>query len=96
MYFLLSSAVSICLQPLSWLLALLVALAFCRQEKWRKRLLFAALIVALVWFFFGPRKAGVATLRGGSQEIEITVKGGYSPDVISVRQGVPVRLLQTL
>lgn len=49
MYFLLSSAVSICLQPLSWLLALLLALAFCRQEKWRKRSLFAALIVALVF-----------------------------------------------
>ena len=26
------------------------------------------------------------------QEIKITVKGGYSPDVIAVKQGVPVKL----
>ncbi|MQA87447.1 MAG: heavy metal translocating P-type ATPase [Streptosporangiales bacterium] len=52
----------------------------------------AALIAALAWFFFGSKKARLAELRGGAQEIEITVKGGYSPDLIRVRQGVPVRL----
>jgi len=26
------------------------------------------------------------------QEIKVTVKGGYSPDVIVVKEGVPVRL----
>lgn len=52
-----------------------------------------ALITGLAWFFFGPRKAQPAELRGGVQEIGITVKGGYSPDLIRVRQGVPVRLV---
>ncbi|WP_351231349.1 heavy metal translocating P-type ATPase [Streptomyces sp. NPDC002133] len=52
-----------------------------------------ALIALLAWFFFGPRKTQLAELRGGTQEIGITVKGGYSPDMIRVRQGVPVRLV---
>lgn len=30
--------------------------------------------------------------KGGVQEIKITVKGGYSPDVLAVKQGIPVRL----
>ncbi len=50
-------------------------------------------IAALAWFFFGPKEARSAELRGGVQEIEITVKGGYSPSLIRVRQGVPVRLV---
>jgi len=53
----------------------------------------AVAIVALAWFFFGPKKTSVAQLRDGVQEITITVKGGYSPDLIRVRQGVPVRLV---
>jgi len=53
----------------------------------------AAVILALAWYFFGPRAAREASLRGGIQEIAITVKGGYSPDVIRVREGIPVRLL---
>jgi P-type Cu+ transporter len=52
----------------------------------------ALLIVALAWFFFGPRAASGARLRGGRQEVEITVKGGYSPNLIRVREGTPVRL----
>ncbi|MFG1708648.1 heavy metal translocating P-type ATPase [Nonomuraea sp. M3C6] len=53
----------------------------------------AALIGLLAWFFFGPRKARLAEVRDGRQEIEITVKGGYSPDLIRVRQGVPLRIV---
>ncbi|MGW9028075.1 heavy metal translocating P-type ATPase [Streptomyces sp. NPDC055722] len=53
----------------------------------------AGLIALLAWFFFGPRKTRLADLRGGTQEIGITVKGGYSPDLVRVRQGVPVRLV---
>jgi hypothetical protein len=30
--------------------------------------------------------------ESGVQEIQVTVKGGYSPDLIVVRRGVPVRL----
>ncbi|WP_072690804.1 heavy metal translocating P-type ATPase [Rhodococcus marinonascens] len=52
-----------------------------------------ALIAFLAWYFLGPKKSWDAELRGGVQGIEIVVKGGYSPDVIRVRQGVPVRLV---
>jgi Cu+-exporting ATPase len=51
------------------------------------------LIAALAWFFFGPRKSRTAEMRAGIQEIGVTVKGAYVPDVIRVRQGVPVRVL---
>jgi Cu+-exporting ATPase len=47
---------------------------------------------ALAWFFFGPKESGRAELREGAQEVEVSVKGGYSPSVIRVRQGVPLRL----
>src|SRR6516162_2220389 len=52
----------------------------------------AAALAGLSWFFFGPRKATAAVLAGGVQRLEVTVKGGYSPEVIRVRQGVPVEL----
>lgn len=54
----------------------------------------AVLLIAFVlWYFFGPKES-VATAVGerGVQQIKITVKGGYSPDVIAVKQGIPVRL----
>ena len=50
-------------------------------------------IALLAWFFFGPKTARTAEVRAGVQEIKITVKGGYSPDIIRVRQGVPLRLV---
>jgi plastocyanin domain-containing protein len=53
----------------------------------------AGLIALVLWYFFGERERVEArTVAGGVQEIDITVKGGYSPDVISVRAGRPVRL----
>ncbi|MDA1035623.1 MAG: HAD-IC family P-type ATPase, partial [Chloroflexi bacterium] len=50
------------------------------------------LIAILAYFFFGPKKSKSAAMVGNTQEIEITVKGGYSPNIIRVREGVPVRL----
>lgn len=47
----------------------------------------------LAWYFFGPRTARQAEVRGRIQEVAIVVKGGYSPDLIRVRQGVPLRLV---
>ena len=47
----------------------------------------------LGWFFFGPRKARAAEMTGSVQEVTVVVKGGYSPDLIRVRQGVPLRIL---
>ncbi|MGI5139326.1 heavy metal translocating P-type ATPase [Streptomyces sp. CA-106110] len=52
-----------------------------------------ALIGFLAWYFFGPKKSSQAKLVGGVQEIGITVKGGYAPDLIRVRRGTPVRLV---
>jgi plastocyanin domain-containing protein len=52
-----------------------------------------ALIALTLWYFFGPRQRVVATTTaGGVQEIQVTVKGGYAPDVIVVKQNQPVRL----
>jgi len=45
------------------------------------------------WFFFGPKKAHSADVVGNVQEVTVTVKGGYSPDLVRVRQGVPLRIV---
>ncbi|MBI4497479.1 MAG: HAD-IC family P-type ATPase, partial [Chloroflexi bacterium] len=50
------------------------------------------LIAFLGWWFFGPKAAVAARLTGGAQEIEVVVKETYQPNVIRVRQGIPVRL----
>ncbi|MBV9773959.1 MAG: cupredoxin domain-containing protein [Gemmatimonadetes bacterium] len=53
----------------------------------------AVAIALVLWYFFGAREAVAATDAGGGvQEVKITVKGGYSPDVVVVKQGRPVRL----
>ena len=53
-----------------------------------------ATIVGIAWFFWGPRKGGyrAAVTSGGYQEAMVLVKGGYTPDVIVVQRGRPVRL----
>lgn len=52
-----------------------------------------ALSGGIAWFFWGPRKSGVrvAVTSSGYQEAMILVKGGYTPDVIVVQHGKPVR-----
>lgn len=52
------------------------------------------LITGIVWFFWGPRKGGAraALASSGYQEAMVLVKGGYTPDVIVVQHGKPVRL----
>lgn len=46
------------------------------------------------WFFLSKRGPAVAAqvTGSGTQEVEIVVKGGYSPDHVSVMRGKPVRL----
>ncbi len=52
-----------------------------------------SIIAFVLWYFFGEREATQAALsERGVQEIKVTVKGGYSPDVIVVKEGAPVRL----
>ena len=52
------------------------------------------LIGFIVWFFWLVRTKGVraAITSGDYQEQMILVKGGYTPDVIVVERGKPVRL----
>lgn len=51
-------------------------------------------IAAIVWYFFLSRRPETrqARVEGDVQEIRVAVKGGYSPDVIVARPGVPLRL----
>jgi plastocyanin domain-containing protein len=51
-------------------------------------------IAGVAWFFWGPRRAGVraALTPSGRQEATVVVKGAYSPDLIIVEHGTPVRL----
>ncbi len=53
-----------------------------------------ALIAGIALFFWGPRRGGyrAAVTSGGYQEAMVLVKGGYTPDVIMVQHGKPVRL----
>ncbi|MES2092895.1 MAG: heavy metal translocating P-type ATPase [Actinomycetota bacterium] len=53
----------------------------------------AVLTALLAWYFFAPRAAKRAVVDGDVQVQTITVKGGYSPSVVEVVQGVPTRLL---
>ncbi|HBY97270.1 MAG TPA: copper-transporting ATPase [Chloroflexi bacterium] len=52
-----------------------------------------ALAALILWYFFSE-KAGVrlATSAEGVQEALVVVKGGYTPDVLVVKAGRPVRL----
>ncbi|MDF7664228.1 cupredoxin domain-containing protein [Bifidobacterium sp. ESL0763] len=54
----------------------------------------AALVasVAIIWYFFAPRKAARAGREGEVQTARIVVKGGYTPQVVDVEAGTPVRL----
>ncbi len=56
-----------------------------------------ALSVGIAWFFwFAPRGQTRAALgASGAQEVAVTVKGGYTPDIIVVKAGRPVRLTFT-
>ncbi len=50
------------------------------------------LIAVLAWYFFAPKKATQAQVSGGVQTVDIVVRGGYSPNLVRVTAGTPVRL----
>jgi len=53
-------------------------------------------IAWLNWYFFLAERStakAVAPPRGGTQQVEIEVKGGYEPGVIRVKRDTPVRLV---
>ena len=56
-----------------------------------------ALSLLIAWYFwFAPKEQTRALVSAsGAQEVAVTVKGGYTPDVIVVKAGRPVRLTFT-
>ena len=67
-------------------------------DKWAVLLAGVAAIVALNWHFLRVMRrpaGGAAAPVGpdGVQQVAIVVEGGYAPDTIRVRAGIPVRLV---
>jgi plastocyanin domain-containing protein len=57
--------------------------------------IFGVVLIVLVnwYFFFSKREKAKASVKGsGIQQIRLIVKGGYEPDVIVVKKGIPVRI----
>jgi len=54
--------------------------------------IFVSLLIA--WFFwFAPKgQTRAAASASGFQEVAVTVKGGYTPDIIVVKAGQPLRM----
>jgi plastocyanin domain-containing protein len=52
------------------------------------------LIGLIVWWFFGKHtgEAVAATIADNEQSIEITVDGGYTPNVVTLKKGIPAKL----
>ena len=56
----------------------------------------AALLVGIYVFFFGKRRAVAAAAaagRNGAQTVTVVVQGGYKPDLIVARKGLPLKLV---
>ncbi len=53
-----------------------------------------AVIGWVVWYFFLSKRAeeGSAAVAEGIQEVQVTIKGGYIPEVIHARPGLPLRI----
>ena len=52
-----------------------------------------ALIVFLYVFFFGKRRVVARPVPAGPQEVTVAVAGGYKPDLIVARKGMPLKLV---
>src|SRR5512143_234551 len=66
-------------------------------EQWITILVGVAITLLIAWYFwFAPKPQTHAALgESGAQEVSITVKGGYTPDVVVVKAGRPVRFTFT-
>lgn len=61
--------------------------------QWVVNLAGLGVIAWIVWYFRLYREQGVqAALVAGARQVDVIVKGGYTPDVITVRAGTAVRL----
>lgn len=64
-------------------------------DKWIVLFGGLAAVAWLNWHFFRATRRAVTarTTAGGTQEVVVTVKGGYDPAEIHVKAGAPVRLV---
>ncbi len=53
------------------------------------------LIGFILWWFFGKRTVREleAGMRGNKQEVEVVINGGYIPNTVVFKKGVPGRIL---
>ncbi len=53
-----------------------------------------ALIAFIAWWFFGSHQVEEekATMKSNKQSVDIEVKGGYSPERVFLKRGVPATL----
>ena len=63
--------------------------------EWMVVLAGAAAIAWVNWYFFLARRgtAVAETREGGTQEVTITVQGGYEPAEVKLKKGIPARLV---
>ena len=54
-----------------------------------------ALIGVILWWFFAPHKTSSenANVTENHQQVKITVSGGYSPEKVVLKRGVPATLI---
>lgn len=53
-----------------------------------------AAIGFILWWFFGNHQVASATanVSNGDQKVDIEVNGGYSPEVITLKKGIPATI----
>jgi plastocyanin domain-containing protein len=62
--------------------------------EWAVLLAGVGAIAWVNWYFFvAQRSAATAAIHGGTQDIQVLVKGGYEPGIIRVKRGMPARLV---
>ncbi len=63
-------------------------------DRWMITFLGGALISFIIWFFWFKKLQYIrpVPMESNLQEVLIVVKGGYTPNVVVVQQGKPVRL----
>lgn len=54
-----------------------------------------SLIGLIVWWFFGkrPDSQAEATATNNGQSVEVVVDGGYTPNTVVLKQGVPAQII---
>lgn len=64
-------------------------------SEWIAILAGAAAVAWVNWYFFLARRGTAVAETGasGSQEVTITVQGGYEPAEVRLKRGIPARLV---